>query len=106
MINIYCDESCHLEVSSKNRENQKSMVLGGITCPEGAKKEILNDIRDIKVKHGLSRFGEFKWTKVSNNKIEFYKELVRYFFSNNNLKFRGLVFKDKGDFYYTYYTHN
>lgn len=106
MINIYCDESCHLEVSSKNRENQKSMVLGGIICPEGAKKKILNDIRDIKVKHGLSRFGEFKWTKVSNNKIEFYKELVRYFFNNNNLKFRGLVFKDKANFYYTYYTHN
>jgi len=106
MINIYCDESCHLEVSDKNKNKQKSMVLGGVICPDHMKKDILNQIRDIKEKHGLSRFGEFKWTKVSSNKIDFYKELIQYFFENENLRFRALVFKNKADFYYTYYTHN
>ncbi|WP_347915836.1 DUF3800 domain-containing protein [Clostridium saudiense] len=106
MINIYCDESCHLEVSNKNKKSQKSMVLGGIVCPDNYKKQILNDIRDIKEKHGLSRFGEFKWTKVSQNKIGFYEEIIKYFFCNKNLKFRSLVFKDKADFDYTYYTHD
>lgn len=106
MINIYCDESCHLELSEKNKDNQKSMVLGGITCPDEKKRQILNEIRDIKEKHGLSRFGEFKWTKVSENKIDFYKEIIDYFFKNKELKFRALIFKNKADLYYTHYTHN
>lgn len=106
MVNIYCDESCHLEVSDKNMKSQKSMVLGGIICGDKYKKQILEEIRDIKVKHGLSKFGEFKWTKVSNNKIEFYNEIVKYFFENEHLRFRSLVFKDKSNFNYTYYSHD
>lgn len=106
MINIYCDESCHLEISDKNKDKQKSMVLGGIICPEESKKAIINDIRKIKVAYGLSKYGEFKWTKVSNNKIEFYVEIIKYFFRNNQLGFRALVFKNKSEFYYNYYSHN
>lgn len=106
MINIYCDESCHLEVTEKNVNMQKSMTLGGITCEDKFKKDILKDIREIKIKHGLSKFGEFKWTKVSNNKLDFYKEIIKYFFENDNLSFRVLVFKKKTDFYYKYYNHN
>ncbi|KAF2784005.1 hypothetical protein SV13_07315 [Clostridium perfringens] len=106
LVNIYCDESCHLEVTELNKNNQKSMALGGIICNENAKRDILEDIRRIKVKHGLSRHGEFKWTKVSDNKLEFYKEIIRYFFNNNKLMFRVLVFKRKTEFYYDYYDHD
>ncbi len=86
MINIYCDESCHLE-----HDDSEIMVLGAMSCNIDEKSNIFNDIRVIKNKHGLDSKFEIKWTKVSKSKIEFYKELVDYFFQNKNLHFRGLV---------------
>ncbi|MDO4536270.1 MAG: DUF3800 domain-containing protein [Clostridium perfringens] len=89
MINIYCDESCHLESDSSD-----IMVLGGISCNAEEKKQIFEDIRAIKIKHDLSSWFEIKWTKISYKKLEFYKELVDYFFSNN-LRFRGIIATNK-----------
>lgn len=87
---IYCDESCHLEFDSFD-----TMVLGGISCPKDKKKQIFNDIRTIKEKHGVSSWTEIKWTKVSNNKINLYLDLVDYFFKNEDLNFRGVVARNK-----------
>ncbi|MFA6599021.1 MAG: DUF3800 domain-containing protein [Ignavibacteriaceae bacterium] len=89
-INIYCDESCHLE-----HDNQKVMVLGAVWCPFDKKDEIFERIREIKVKHGLKSDLEIKWTKVSKSKVKFYLELVDYFFDDDDLHFRGLVVPDK-----------
>ncbi|MDU1314708.1 MAG: DUF3800 domain-containing protein [Clostridium septicum] len=89
MINIYCDESCHLEHDSSD-----VMILGAIACYKEDKEKIFNDIRAIKMKYNLSSWFEIKWTKVSKSKIEFYKELIDYFFSNN-LNFRAVVAKNK-----------
>ena len=47
--NIYCDESCHLE-----HDNNKIMVLGGISCPYEFVRSAINDIRAIKQKHGFN----------------------------------------------------
>lgn len=90
MYNIYCDESCHLE-----NDNQKSMVLGGVWCPHNKVKSITRDINAIKVKHGLTKFTELKWTKISPSKIEMYEEIVNYFFDNRDLHFRCIVIPDK-----------
>lgn len=90
MINIYCDESCHLE-----HDNEKSMVIGGIWCPANKRKEITNDIYRIKEKHGINKYAEIKWVKVSNSKADYYKELVEYFFQNEDLHFRAVVVSDK-----------
>ncbi|WP_319370586.1 DUF3800 domain-containing protein [uncultured Ilyobacter sp.] len=87
---IYCDESCHLPNDKIN-----SMVLGAVYCNEKYKREIFNDIRIIKEKHNLSPYFEIKWTKVSIGKIEFYLELLDYFFKKESLNFRGLVAKGK-----------
>jgi len=57
IINIYCDESCHLE-----NDNQKVMVLGAIWCPYEKKDEIFERIREIKIKHRMSPKFEIKWT--------------------------------------------
>lgn len=40
MINIYCDESCHLE-----HDKQKVMAIGGIACPNYAKFNVYKDIK-------------------------------------------------------------
>jgi len=90
MKRLYCDESCHLE-----NDGNDIMVLGAIMCDEIVKNQVFKEIKLIKEKHGVSPYFEIKWTKVSNGKIELYKELIEYFFNNSNLNFRGLVAKGK-----------
>lgn len=90
LVNIYCDESCHLE-----NDNQKAMILGGIVCPDYLKKKVFSRIREIKVKHKLGTNFEIKWTKVSMSKIDFYMDIIDYFFDSDNLSFRGLIVPDK-----------
>lgn len=104
VINVYCDESCHLE-----NDNSPVMVLGSIWAPHNKIKTITSDIRNIKEKHGFSRNFEFKWTQISPSKIKFYLDIVKYFFENPNLHFRAIVaykqklYYDKYDFEEMYY---
>ena len=90
LYNIYCDESCHLE-----HDRQKAMVLGGIWCPYDKRKKIAREIRAIKVQHNLNPKYEIKWNKISKSKLDFFLELVDYFFNNPDLHFRVLVIPDK-----------
>ena len=88
--NVYCDESCHLE-----KDSSPVMILGAMYCPEESKKQIYEEIRSIKTKHNISTFFEIKWTKVSESKIDFYLELLHYFWDNQDLLYRGLVASGK-----------
>lgn len=90
LYNVYCDESCHLE-----NDGQKAMVLGAIWCPVDKRVEISERIREIKKKHGLGSDFEIKWTKVSPSKLPFYRDVVDYFFDDDDLHFRGLIIPDK-----------
>ncbi len=110
LINIYCDESCHLE-----HDNCKAMVLGAVWIPEQKKEEIFNRLKEIKLANGFSSAFEIKWNKVSKQKKNFYLELINYFFDDDDLHFRTLVVPDKSmldhsaynqshdDFYYKMY---
>lgn len=84
--NIYCDESCHLE-----HDNERVMVLGAIKIPKNSRKNTLNHIRTLKEKHNMNRNCEFKWNKVSPSKLNFYKDVINYFFDNNELSFRAVI---------------
>ncbi len=88
--NIYCDESCHLQNDGIN-----VMVLGAIWCPMEKRKEFFTQIREIKEKHGLSKTFEIKWNKVSSSKIDFYLNLIDYFYENSDIYFRVLVVPEK-----------
>lgn len=101
MINIYCDESCHLP-----NDQQDVMVLGAIVCNSEKKDTINKDIRRIKEKHGLSTYYEIKWVKVSNSKLEFFLDLVDYFFDNNNLNFRANIASQKNKLNHEKYNKN
>lgn len=90
MLNIYCDESCHLE-----NDNHTAMVIGSIKILREQVKEISEEIKDIKVRHGLSKHAEIKWTKVSPSKLPFYTDLLDYFFENPFLSFRAIIIQDK-----------
>lgn len=85
MINIYCDESCHLQF-----DDSDIMLMGGISCEKEYVKELHQGIRKIKKRHGLSEQFEIKWTKVSPAKIDFYLEMLD-FFIESPLQFRCIV---------------
>ena len=101
-INIYCDESCHLE-----HDNIPVMGLGAIWLPKKDVKQISKQIISIKKKHGLKSYEEIKWTNISNCNYELYKEIVEYFFSVESLNYRGIV-ADKTKLNHSAYnqTHN
>lgn len=92
LYNIYCDESCHLE-----NDKKKSMSLGAIWCPFEKKDQIFERLREIKIEHGLSPTFELKWNKVSMAKIDYYRDVMNYFFDNSDLHFRVLVVPDKSE---------
>lgn len=85
-FNLYCDESCHLPA-----DHEPVMVLGTVWLPEDKRREIFSRIRDIKQNHGMYPDAEMKWTKVSNSKFAAYRDLVDYFFDDDDLHFRAIV---------------
>jgi hypothetical protein len=89
-FNIYCDESCHLE-----NDNILPMALGAVWCHESDIAMISNNLKLIRKKHCLSNIFEIKWTKISPAKINFYLELIEYFFLETKLNFRCIIIPDK-----------
>jgi hypothetical protein len=71
------------------------MVLGAISCPAFKIKETSKELRLIKKKHNLPQTFEIKWTKVSPGKIDFYLEVIDYYFSKKALNFRALIVPNK-----------
>lgn len=85
-INIYCDESCHLE-----HDNSNVMGLGAVWVEKNELKRISKDIVAIKQKHGLKAYEEIKWTNISKCNYDLYKEIIEYFFLCQDLHFRGII---------------
>ena len=81
-FNIYCDESCHLENDHKNY-----MFLGSVSCAFPQVKRHTERIKELKNKHKFN--AEIKWSNVSMSKIDFYLDLVDYFF-DTDLWFRAV----------------
>lgn len=109
-FNIYCDESCHLENDKEN-----VMVIGAVYCPIEKKQEIFERLLSFKEKYNLipkdkknnenRAYYELKWNKVSKSKIEYYKDVINYFFDDDDLNFRVLVVPNKQDLDYEKFQH-
>ncbi|MCS4489612.1 DUF3800 domain-containing protein [Corynebacterium sp. ES2794-CONJ1] len=106
-LNIYCDESTHLP-----NDGQPYMVLGAIICPAARSREVAVRLREIRAKHQIPGTLELKWTKVSPSKLGFYRDIIDYFFDDDDLSFRAVVASKRGldharfgqthdDWYYT-----
>lgn len=111
LVNIYCDESCHLQ-----NDKEPIMALGAVYCPASKKAEIFLRLSEIKKKHKLipkyikdpkenRAIYEIKWNKVSKSQMAFYKEIIDYFFDDDDLCFRVLVVSDKGKLDYDKFGH-
>lgn len=90
VINVYGDESCYLE-----KDGQRAMVFGAVACAQENLSVVLKNLRSLKKKYSLGKNFEIKWTKVSPSKVCFYQDLMRYFFAEPALSFRGLIIPDK-----------
>ena len=90
IVNVYCDESCHLE-----HDGIKAMALGAIWCSFDVRASLSRNVQALKAKHGLSPTFEIKWSKVSAGKSQFYLDLVDYFFDTAELHFRGVIIPNK-----------
>lgn len=88
--NVYCDESCHLE-----HDKSKAMSLGAIWCPKNKVREANRRLIEIKTRHGIPKSSEVKWTKLSTCNVDLYRDIIDYFFDDDDLHFRGLVVPDK-----------
>jgi hypothetical protein len=89
-VSIYCDESCHLE-----NDRQKAMVFGAVWCLDEKRREISQRIKEIRNRHNMPSDFEFKWTKVSSSKSQMYRDVIDYFFDDDDIKFRCLIIPDK-----------
>lgn len=86
IINVYCDESCHLE-----NDHQSLMVLGAVWCPLEHVSRISKTLREVKMRYGLSPAFELKWTKVSPARESMYRECLDCFFDEREVHFRALI---------------
>jgi hypothetical protein len=83
-INIYCDESRHT-----SDPNDAFMVIGGISCPRDAKREIVHQIHLLKRRFATQ--GEFGWKRLSPNRKDFYWAVLGLFSQDSRLSFRCIV---------------
>lgn len=111
IINIYCDESCHLQ-----NDKEPIMALGAVYCPASKKGDIFLRLDEIKRKYNLipkhiknpkenRATYEIKWNKVSKSQLAFFKEVIDYFFDDDDICFRVLVVSDKGKLDYERFGH-
>ena len=70
-------------------------MLGAVWCPTEKARESAQRIREIKQRHSLATGFEIKWTKVSPAKLDFYLDVLDYFFDDSDLHFRALTVADK-----------
>jgi hypothetical protein len=88
--NVYCDESGHLEHDQGN-----VMVLGAVWCRMEKVRLIARHLRGLRASHGLASEFEIKWGKVSPSRLNFYLDVMDYFFDEEALHFRALIVPDK-----------
>ncbi len=84
---VYCDESCVEALFDSKSHNYA--VIGGVWIPaemRGFMKKSLNSIKDR-----YSLFGEMKWNKICPSSFEMYKEVINFFFSSPDIRFRSIV---------------
>ena len=89
-FDIYCDESRQEYFTTPPRDSQERFVLiGGLWVITEKREHLKDQIRSLRVTHDVH--GEFKWTRVSPSRLDFYLELINLFFSNDDMRFRCLV---------------
>lgn len=90
-MNVYCDESCHLE-----NDGHELMILGAVWCPFAKTAEIAQRLRELKAQHRMPPRYELKWTSVSPSRTDYFRDVLNYFFDDDDLHFRVILAEKTG----------
>ena len=91
MYEVYCDESRQDLFYNKNAitDTNKYMFIGGIMIEQKDRVKIKNILNNIKQKYNLNIKSELKWNRITNSKLDMYKEVIDVFV-NSNISFRTI----------------
>lgn len=84
--NVYVDESGHTD-----DPDCSVMVLGALWVSVAQLSLLTDAVRTIKKKHDISPHREIKWTKVSDAKLDYYKDLIDAVFDIEQVNYRAVV---------------
>jgi len=80
-FSLYCDES--------RIHSARYMLIGGLWLPQELEETLRADLRGVREASNMT--AEFKWTKVSQSKLDGYRAWVDCFFKNPAVDFRSIV---------------
>jgi hypothetical protein len=84
LVRVYVDESSINEGRFRG--------YGGIWVPDSAEKALRDSVAAVRSLHGMQpATGEFKWNKVSTNKLGAYCDLVDAFFGCGGVRFNSII---------------
>jgi len=88
-IDAYCDEA-YPDLFSSNHPQARYLVIGSVWLNSDDREQFKAAIHDLRSQHKIG--GEFKWTKVSPSKADFYNALLTWFYEQGeNLRFRCIA---------------
>ena len=88
-IDVYCDES-YPDLFSSKEPRARYLFIGSLWLPRNRRNQFKDEIHKLRDQHKIG--GEFKWTKISPSKREFYEDLLNWFISKgDSLRFRCIA---------------
>lgn len=88
-IDVYCDEA-YPDLFSSDYPQARYLIIGGVWLKVDDRERFKSAIHDLRDQYKIG--GEFKWTKVSPSKVDFYKALLTWFHEQGeDLKFRCIA---------------
>lgn len=88
-IDVYCDEA-NPDLFSSTNPQARFLVIGGVWIKSEDRDRFKEAIHILREKYKIG--GEFKWTKVSPSKINFYMALLTWFHEQgDNIRFRCIA---------------
>lgn len=88
-IDVYCDEA-YPDLFSSHHPQARYLVIGSVWLNTDDRSRFKQSIHDLRNQYKIG--GEFKWTKVTPSKADFYKALVTWFFDQgDDLRFRCIA---------------
>lgn len=88
-IDVYCDEA-YPDLFSSNHPQARYLIIGSVWMRAVNRDRFKAAIHALRNQYKIG--GEFKWTKVSPSKADFYKALLSWFYEQGeDLRFRCIA---------------
>jgi len=92
-IDVYCDET-YPDLFSSQKPQADYLVIGSLWLQRQNRDTYKKTIHSLRDRYRVG--GEFKWTKLTPSKVEFYKALITWFYEQGeNLRFRCISIDHK-----------